>query len=99
VFTDSVHYAFWLGVIPEETLRNEGTLTFKMTWRSLRKDFGDVGLALVLVLFFALLVLAATGMARARDMYFAVAGFHGYIEGAILVYLVTREWPRRLSTP
>jgi len=86
-FTDSVHYAFWLGVIPEETLRHQGTPTFKMTWRALRKDFGDAGIAFVFLASVAFVALAFFGLARARDAYFAIAGFHGYVEGAMLVYL------------
>ncbi|HEY1960520.1 MAG TPA: hypothetical protein VGH28_33145 [Polyangiaceae bacterium] len=89
VFTDSVHYAFWLGVIPEETLKREGTLTFRMTWRSLRADFGRaiwpvVGLVLLVP------VLAVFGLARMRDAYYAIAGFHGYVEGVMLAALVVR---------
>lgn len=89
VFTDSVHYAFWLGVIPEETLRGEGSLTFRMTWRGLVRDFGKSGLAFIGVAMAALALLACFGAARARDVYFAVAGFHGYLEGAMIVYLIT----------
>lgn len=89
VFTDSVHYAFWLGVIPEETLRGEGSLTFRMTWRGLVRDFGRSGLAFVGLAMAGLALLACFGAARARDVYFAVAGFHGYLEGAMIVYLIT----------
>lgn len=89
VFTDSVHYAFWLGVIPEETLEGQGSLTFNMTWRGLVRDFGPLGLALVFGLMLALGLFACFGAAKARDLYFAVAGFHGYVEGAMLVYLVS----------
>lgn len=88
VFTDSVHYAFWLGVIPEETLGGQGTLTFRMTWRGLRRDFGDAGLALVLVLTLGVVLFATFGAARARDAYFAIAGFHGYLEGAALAWVL-----------
>ena len=90
VFTDSVHYAFWLGIIPEETLRAHGTPTFSMTWRLLRRDFGAAGLALVVVAALAIVALAVFGLGRARDVYFAVAGFHGYVEGVMLVYFVVR---------
>ena len=97
VFTDSVHYAFWLGVIPEETLRHEGTPTFRMTWRALRADFGR---AFWLVVALVLLVpaLAAFGLARTRDAYYAVAGFHGYVEGVMLVVLLVRGRAQALAT-
>jgi hypothetical protein len=87
-FTDSVHYAFWLGVVPEEELKGEGTLTFRMTARSLRRDFRVGGLAVVA---FATLAIAGLGVANgalARSAYFVVAGFHGYIEGAMLLYFL-----------
>src|SRR5689334_5343717 len=48
-FTDSVHYALWLGVVPEETLRAQGTLSFRMTARALVRDFGARGLAAIAV--------------------------------------------------
>ncbi|NOU31403.1 MAG: hypothetical protein HOO96_26185 [Polyangiaceae bacterium] len=85
-FTDSVHYAFWLGVVPEEELSGEGTLSFRMTVRGVLRDFGV--LATVLVVGVAAAV-ALSGLLRGtltRDAYFAVAGFHGYVEGAMLVY-------------
>jgi hypothetical protein len=88
VFTDSVHYAFWLGVIPEETLRGEGSLTFRMTMRGLVRDFGVPGLAFVAAAMIGFGAFALFGAARARDAYFAIAGFHGYVEGAMLVYLL-----------
>jgi hypothetical protein len=86
VFTDSIHYAFWLGVIPEETLRHEGTLSFSMTWRALRRDFGAAGIAAVVACAAAVVAFAWFGLARARNAYFALAGFHGYIEGVMLIF-------------
>lgn len=97
VFTDSVHYAFWLGIIPEETLRQEGTLTFRMTWRSLVGDFGKPAIALVAASMVALAMFAMFGAARARSTYFAVVGFHGYVEGAMLVYLLAQAQVRGAS--
>jgi hypothetical protein len=84
-FTDSVHYAFWLGVVPEEELAGEGTLTFRMTMRGLGRDFGAVGLATVVLACAAIVGLAFVGGRVARDAYFVIAGFHGYVEGAALI--------------
>ena len=39
----------------------------------------------------ALAIFAGFGAARARDLYFAVAGFHGYVEGAMLTYVLTQR--------
>ncbi|HEY2370234.1 MAG TPA: hypothetical protein VGH87_27750, partial [Polyangiaceae bacterium] len=94
VFTDSIHYAFWLGVIPEETLRHEGTLSFSMTWRALRRDFGPAGLAAVFACIACVIAFACFGLARARNAYFALAGFHGYVEGVMLIYLAVSRGER-----
>jgi len=88
-FTDSVHYAFWLGVIPDETLRGEGTLSFRMTWRGLLRDFGAPGLTIVATAAIAVAAGALFDASGARGAYFAVAGFHGYVEGAALVFFAT----------
>ncbi len=89
-FTDSVHYAFWLGVVPEETLRGEGSPTFRMTARSLLRDFGQVGFALLATLALIILALAIASPSIARRTYFVVAGFHGHIEALALVDVLVR---------
>ena len=97
VLTDGIHYAFWLGVIPDEAVRGQGTLGFRQTYRGLARDFGR---ALPWVALAALLVplLALAGVPEVRAVYFSLAGFHGYLEGALLVHaLVSGE--KSLSEP
>jgi len=89
-FTDSVHYAFWLSVVPEETLRGQGTPTFRMTLRALVRDFGPLGLGLVGLLALSVLGASLFDLGGTRNAYFAIAGFHGYVEGVMLVFLLTR---------
>lgn len=86
VFTDSVHYAFWLGVIPDETLHHEGSLTFRMTLRGLVRDFGGVGLVVIVLLAAFVLVASLVDHTGTRNAYFAIAGFHGYVEGVMIVF-------------
>ncbi len=86
VFTDSVHYAFWLGVIPDETLTHQGSLSFRMTMRSLVRDFGKVGLGAIAALTAFVLIASLADHTGTRNAYFAIAGFHGYIEGVMIVY-------------
>ncbi len=85
VLTDGIHYAFWLGVIPDEAVRGQGTLGFRQTYRGLVRDFGR---ALPWVALAALLVpvLALVGVPEVRAVYFSLAGFHGYLEGVLLVH-------------
>ncbi len=96
-FTDSVHYAFWLGVIPEETLSAEGTPTFRMTVRALRRDFGPRALACVAFVAIVIAVYALVDLGIARRAYFVLAGFHGHVEAAALVYALVRG--RRVDHP
>lgn len=89
VFLQAVHYSAWLGWIPQEDVRGEGTLTFRMTGRALVRDFGVVGLALIVLGVIAVVGFAFVDLLATRDMYLSVAAFHGYLELAMLAYLVT----------
>jgi hypothetical protein len=99
-FTDSVHYAFWLAVVPDETVKGQGSLSFRMTWRALVRDFGRAGIALVAALAAVVVFASAFDADGARTVYFSVAGFHGYVEGAMMVYvLVQGASTRSVSSP
>src|SRR5262249_23180036 len=50
VFLQGVHYAAWVGWIPQDDLPTEGTPTFRMTVRALVRDFGPWALTLVIAL-------------------------------------------------
>jgi hypothetical protein len=87
VFLQSVHYLIWLFLIPQRAQRGEGTLTFAMTARSLVKDFGAIGLTVILVLGLSVLVAAAFDAPRAQRTYLSLAMFHAYLELSMLSYL------------
>lgn len=89
-FSDSVHYVAWLGLIPEEEARAEGSLTFKMTARSLVADLGTPGLLGAGVMLGVICAASLVNLAGTRRMYFSIAGFHGYLEVAMLVFLAVR---------
>lgn len=91
VFWQSIHYAVWLGWIPQEETRGQGSLTFRQSWRSLLADFGWGGVALVVVSMVTLAVLACFSLHRTRDLYLYLAGFHAYLEIAMLGYLLVRR--------
>src|SRR5262249_39265661 len=90
VFLQSIHYAVWLGWIPQEDVRAEGTLTFRMSARSLASDFGPIGLALVTLAMLAVIVGALANARRARDLYVSLAMFHAYLELAMIGYFAMR---------
>ncbi len=90
----SVHYAVWLGYIPQDDMRAEGTLTFRMSLRSLFADFGGWALAGLLVI--ALVVLAYGWVApwRTRGLFLSVSSFHAYFEVAMVVFFASRAAAR-----
>jgi hypothetical protein len=79
-FLQSVHYAIWLSLIPQETTRGAGTLSFRMTARGLVRDLRPAGIAATALLGLALLAGAAVDAPRARQAYLSLAAFHGWLE-------------------
>lgn len=89
VFLQAIHYSVWLGWIPQEDVRAEGTLTFRMSARSLLADFGLLGLLALAGACALVIGFAAFDLVRTRDVYLSLAAFHGYLELAMLAYLFT----------
>ena len=82
-FLQSVHYAVWLRLVPDDERVRPTPRTFRASWASLR---GDFGLAPLLVLTAICLGVAAWGafsLPEARLGYLRLAAFHGYLELAI----------------
>jgi hypothetical protein len=90
VFLQSVHYSAWLFLIPQEDTRAEGTLTFRMSVRSLLSDFGVAGIVAIALAAAAVIAGACFGVHRARNLYLSLAMFHGYMEVALLAYFWAR---------
>jgi hypothetical protein len=90
VFLQSVHYAVWLGWIPQEDTRAQGSVTFRMSWKALLADFRPPGLALVALGCLALPLLGLWLPRPSRDLYVSLATFHGYLELAVVAFLLTR---------
>jgi hypothetical protein len=90
IFLQSIHYSALLGWIPQDDVRAEGTLTFRMSARSLVKDFGAAGLAVIGIAMAVVLAGALANARRARDLYVSLAVFHAYLELAMLGFFVVR---------
>jgi hypothetical protein len=90
-FLQSMHYAVWLGWIPQEDLAAEGTLSFKMSVRSMMRDFGPRGLIVVIALTLLVVVGACCALTRTRELYLGLAVFHGYLEMAMLAYFLCQK--------
>ncbi|HEU4412251.1 MAG TPA: hypothetical protein VFS43_43820 [Polyangiaceae bacterium] len=95
VFLQAIHYSVWLAWVPQDDVRGEGTLSFRMSARSLARDFGAPGLALVAALALAVAGASLASPHRTRNLYLSLATFHGYLELASLAFFVARGRRRR----
>jgi hypothetical protein len=82
-FAQSMHYAVWLRLLPEDDRGRAGVRSFVSSYRALREDLGGVALAVSALLAFALVPWSLRSVAQARDGYLSVAVFHGYLELAV----------------
>lgn len=90
----SVHYAVWLGWIPQEELRTEGSLSFRMSVRALVKDFGPRGLAAIVLLASIVILGSLVSLPRIHYLYVSISNCHAYLELAMLLHL----WPSPLAS-
>lgn len=97
VFGQSMHYAAWLRLVPEDDRPRYTPRPFRASLRALRAEFGDAPLWLafgVFAFFFAWGLYAAS---PARMAYLGLALFHGYLELALAAWAWVEG--RRLSDP
>lgn len=94
VFLQGVHYAAWIGWIPQDDLGGEGTPTFRMSVRALRADFGARALVLVVVVAVSFVGLAMWNVRSSVAWYMTLAKSHAWFECAFLAYFVAAK--RRL---
>lgn len=88
-FGQAVHYFVWLRAIPEQHLASSAPVSFARSLKFLRQDFGKVGAIATVVLVGGLTgSWLLTSLERARDIYFALAAFHGYGEIVLMAVVV-----------
>jgi hypothetical protein len=93
-FAQSVHYAVWLRLVPEDDRPRPAPRSFASSFRALRADLGLAALALVAILCVGLAAWATLDLRAARIGYLRFAAFHGYLElGALALCLVERVRP------
>lgn len=93
-FLQSVHYAIWLMAIPQEDARGDGTPTFRMAWRGLRRELGTGGLSIAAGLTLVVLLGGVLALARTRVLVLSLGTFHAWGELALLAFFIARDgWP------
>ena len=87
-FAQSIHYAIWLQLIPDDDRARATPPTFRRSYDDLRADFGRIGLLLAALLALGLALWAVFNLMHASHGYFRMARFHGHLEliaGALLL--------------
>jgi hypothetical protein len=85
VFMQSMHYTIWLRLIPELTRPRAGMRSFDSSLRALRHDLGAVVVVATVAITVTFLLIGAVNTGIARDWYLRLAGFHAYLEIAVLI--------------
>ena len=99
-FAQSVHYAVWLRLVPEDDRPRPAPRPFASSVRALAADVGGVGLAITAALALGLAVWAAFSLREARVGFLRFSAFHGYLElGAIALAFVERRRPGERLAP
>jgi len=80
VFAQSVHYAIWTRMIPEEDRSRDTPRTFAASFRALRADLGWPLVTAGVFATIALCVWATWDIPAARSMYLKTGLFHGHLE-------------------
>lgn len=82
-FLQSVHYAVWLRLVPDDERVRPAPRTFRASWTSLVDDFGLAPLLVLTALGLGVAAWGAFSLTAARLGYLRLAAFHGYLELAI----------------
>ncbi len=86
-FSQSVHYAIWLRLVPEDARSRRSPRPFRSSYRALLADLGPAVLILATLAALGIAVWAVIDLASARDGYLRAAIGHGHLElaaGALL---------------
>jgi hypothetical protein len=89
-FLQSVHYAIWLVGIPAADRPGEGGRAWRTAFRDLRSDLGRAGVVVVVALTLLVALLGVWHAAPTRRLFLSLATFHGWLELAVLAYLLGR---------
>lgn len=96
-FAQSIHYAVWLRLMPEDDRGRETPRTFRASWAALYRDLGPLLLAGAFLSALAVGIWACVELADARLGYLRAAVFHGFLELIALTLLLAEGRPGRLS--
>jgi hypothetical protein len=95
-FAQTVHYAVWLRLVPEDDRPRAGVRSFASTARALRADLGLPVLLGFVALSAFFVAWAFVSVHAARIGYLQLAVTHGYLEIAVaILFILEARTPRR----
>jgi hypothetical protein len=99
-FLQAVHYAVWLHAIPQDATRGDATLSFRMSWRSLRSDVGAKVLLGIVGLVLLVPLAGIVAPVATKSLYLSLSAFHGYLElAAAALFFVRGSGPLGGASP
>ncbi|MEW5742283.1 MAG: hypothetical protein AB1938_25425 [Myxococcota bacterium] len=98
-FLQSVHYALWLRLIPEDARERPAPRPFRASLHALREDFGTPFLLAAGAAALGIAVWGAFDLPGARLGYLRLATFHGYLELAAAAWLWLEGRPGGAQEP
>lgn len=92
-FMQSVHYALWLQMIPDEARGRSTVMTFRASYRDLQRDLGTAAIFITLGIAVWLVAWALIDLGDANRGYFRMVRFHGHLEimAGVLLILEARR--------
>ncbi len=87
-FLQSLHYAVWLRLVPEDARARPAPRPFRESWQALVRDFGAPALAFFFALALFISLWGVVDLSAARWGYLRLAAFHGYLELAVAAWFL-----------
>jgi hypothetical protein len=93
-FAQSIHYAVWLRLVPDDDRERSTPRTFRASYAALRDDLGPIVLGLAALSALGVIAWALVDLGEARAGYLRAAIFHGHLELVALALVATEGRPR-----
>lgn len=100
IFLQSVHYFVWLVAVPMDDRPRSGATSVRRALRDFAADMGRSGVTITLLAGAVVLACGAAKPLVTRNVYLSLAGFHVWLELAVLAfYAAAGQKPRSFAAP
>jgi hypothetical protein len=90
-FTQAVHYALWMRLIPEEARERETPRSWRASWLAYKRDAGPTVARLTIIASVAIPLIAVIGgVVRTRALYVTASEFHATVEVMLVAVMFSR---------